>query len=197
MLRPVWIIAAAILLSRPNVAPEDATRWAEVLQREAEEHDFDPFTGVAIIAKESGWHPEVVSQNQEDYGLAQIRARYVGACKNDRDPLDKPSPACREEKRQLLDPEQNIVKMAELITRNRNFCRQKTGTAKFWQWLASYQGRNYPKRNLWCQAGKKTWDVIEYRRWLIDKTSTMKPPRETKPARDSEPTPDPETTRAD
>jgi hypothetical protein len=174
--RPVWIIAAAILLSRPDVEQEDATRWAEALQREAKAHQFDPFTGVAIIAKESGWHPDVISNSGEDYGLGQIRARYIGACKNDRDPVHNPSPACREVRSKLLDPEHNIETMADLITQNRDFCRKKTGSAKFWQWLASYQGRNYPRRNKWCQPGKKTWDVIEYRRWLIDKTRGLKPP---------------------
>ncbi len=172
----MWIIVAAIVLSRPDVAKEDATRWAEALQREAEAHDFDPFTGVAMIAKESGWHPEVISRSREDYGLGQIRARYVGACKQDRDPVHNPSPECRKVQEQLLDPEHNIEMVAELITRNRDFCRKKTGSAKFWQWLASYQGRNYPKRNKWCQPGQKTWEVIEYRRRLIDKTRNLKPP---------------------
>jgi hypothetical protein len=176
VIRPVWIIVAAIVLSRPDVAKEDATQWAEVLQREAEAHDFDPFTGVAMIAKESGWHPDAISHSHEDYGLGQIRARYIGACKRDRDPVHNPSPACRKVHEQLLDAEHNIEQMAELITRNRDFCRKKTGSAKFWQWLASYQGRNYPKRNRWCQPGEQTWEVIEYRRWLIDKTRNLKPP---------------------
>ena len=187
MVRPLWIIVAAIQLSRHDVASEDAERWAAALQKQAAAHDFDPFTGVAIITKESGFQPDAISRSGEDYGLAQIRARYVGACKNDADPLRRPSAACRAVRRQLLDPEQNIAMMAELITRNRNLCRKKTGTALFHQWLASYQGRNYPKRNRWCQPGEGTWEVIAYRRWLIDKTSRLRPPTEKPTGDDSKP----------
>lgn len=176
VVRPLFIIVAAILLSRPGVSEEEATTWAEVLQREAQEHDFDPLTGVAIIATESGFQPDAISQSGEDYGLGQIRARYVGACKRDSDPLNHPSPDCKQEKARLLEAEHNIEVMADLITRNRKLCKEKTGSATLPRWLASYQGRNYPKQNKWCQPGKKTYDVIAYRSWLIAQTRDLKPP---------------------
>ena len=167
MVRSIAVIVSAILLSRPGMPVEDAKRYARVLQQEAKEHGFDPFTGVAMIHFESNWYPEVVSSNKEDYGLGQIRARYIGACRDDEDPVNHPSPECRAVQRSLLDAETNIKQMAELITNNRKLCRDKTGSALFHQWLASYQGLNFPKQKKWCQPRKRTWEVIEYRKKLI------------------------------
>ncbi len=169
MFRPLLLIVAAIRLSRPEMPEEEAIKYARVLQTEAAEREFDPFTGVAMIHFESRWQPRAVSPSGEDFGLGQIRARYVGACQKDSDPVHHPSVACKKVKQSLLDPEENIAMVAELITHHRKVCKKKTGSARFAQWLASYQGRNYPKQNRWCQPGKKTWQVIEYRKHLIRK----------------------------
>jgi hypothetical protein len=126
-------------------------------------------TGVAIIHFESNFEPHVVSKNGEDHGLAQIRARYIGACKHTKDPVKNPTPACRKVKQQLLDPKENIRVMAELITANRKFCKKKTGSASFARWLASYQGRNNVRKKRFCVPGEGTYKVIEYRRHLIRK----------------------------
>lgn len=183
MLRPIAVIVSAIMMSRPQMPPAEAERYARVLQAEAREHDFDPLTGVAIIHFESAWQPRVVSQNLEDYGLAQIRARYIGACKQDADPLNAPSEECRAVKRALLEPEYNIRTMADLITNNRKHCKAKTGTAYFHQWLASYQGLNFPKQKRWCVPKKKTWAVVEYRKKLIRELSRHKRPKSKSVAR--------------
>ena len=167
VIRPIAAIVAAILLSRPDMPEAEAVRYARVLQAEARARDFDPYTGVSIIYHESGWLARLVSPSGEDYGLGQIRARYVGACRDDDDPLGNPSPACRKVKESLLRGEDNIREMAALITQNREFCRDKVRSARFARWLASYQGRNYPRQNRWCKPGDKTWAVIKYRRWLI------------------------------
>ncbi len=156
-------------MTQPAVVDEDAKSYAQVLQVEAKEHDFDPLTGVAIIFTESGFNPKAVSRSGEDYGLAQIRARYIGACIGTKDPVKNPTPACRKEKARLLDPAENIRIMADLITRNRKFCKKKVGSAKFHRWLASYQGRNHPRKKVWCRAGKGTWKVINLRSSLIRK----------------------------
>jgi len=167
MLRSIATITLAIKLSQPAVTDSQAQEFAKVLQVEAQEHDFDPLTGVAIIFNESGFNPKAVSRNGEDYGLAQIRARYVGACLRSKDPVRNPTPACKKEKQRLLDPAENIRLMADMITRNRKFCKKKTGSAKFHRWLASYQGRNYPRKKQWCKAGDHTWKVVNYRLKLI------------------------------
>src|SRR5262245_11033949 len=103
MFRTIAVIAAAIQISQPRLAEEDKLRCAEVLQKEAVEHDFDPLSGISIIHFESNFEATVVSSNGEDYGLAQIRARYIGACKKDPNPKDAPGAECREVKAKLLD----------------------------------------------------------------------------------------------
>lgn len=165
--RSLAAIAFAIRLAQPEVSDADAQRFATALQQSAQSHDFDPLTGVAIIRHESRFRPRAVSPNQEDYGLAQIRARYVGACRDDADPLRRPSAACRAEKQRLLDPDANIQRMAELIAYNRSFCKRKLGSTELARWLASYQGRNDARTKRWCTPGKGTWSVINYRSYLL------------------------------
>lgn len=167
MLRSIPAIIAAIQISQPRVSDEDAARFATALQRQAQVHDFDPLTGVAMIFHESSFNPRAVSKNGEDYGLAQIRARFIGGCKHSASPVKNPTPACRQEKERLLDPEENIRVMADLITRHRTFCQKKVGTDAFPRWLASYQGRNNYRQKRWCKPGPGTWKIIEYRRYLI------------------------------
>jgi Transglycosylase SLT domain len=152
VLRTIEVIALAIQLSQPAVTDEQAASLAQVLHEEAVAHDFDPLTGVAIISTESNFNPKAVSRSGEDLGLAQIRARYVGACIGTRDPVRNPTAACQQEKQRLLDPAENIRTMAQLISRHRNFCKSKVGSASFHRWLASYQGRNYPKKKVWCAS---------------------------------------------
>lgn len=175
--RPLLAIIAAIELSQPNIDADRAQVIAKALQHEADTHDFDPLTGVSIIFHESGFDPNAISRSGEDYGLAQIRARYIGACKGTKDPLSNPTAACRREKQRLLDPVYNIQVMADLITRNRAFCKSKVGSALFARWLASYQGRNYPKQNRWCQPGEGTWKVINYRKHLVRQINKQKKKR--------------------
>lgn len=167
MLRAIPVIVAAIQFGHPGIDDRDAAHYAKLLQQEAASRDFDPLTGVAIIHFESGFRPDVVSRNGEDHGLAQIRARYVGACAKDKDPVRRPSPECRAVKRMLLTPEGNIQKMGEIITRSRAFCKKKTGSALFARWLASYQGRNDVRKKRWCVPGEGTYRVINYRLTLI------------------------------
>lgn len=178
VLRPLAVIIWAILVARPDLTEEEATRHARALQLAAKANDFDPLTGVAIIHSESRFESDAVSRDGEDYGLGQIRARYIGACKDDADPVSNPSPACRDVKRSLLEPEINIQTMAELIVQNRRFCKDKTGSAQFHQWLASYQGRNYPSKRRWCKPGKGTWAVIKYRQKLLKELSRARLPKQ-------------------
>ena len=167
--RSLALIVLAIQLSRPAIPKPEAERYAKVLQHEAKAHGFDPLTGVAIIHFESYWLPTVVSKDGEDYGLAQIRARYVRGCRDDEDPVSAPSEACVAAKARLLDGESNIRRMAALITANRELCEAKHGRVLFHEWLASYQGRNRPAADKWCVPGEGTWRVVNYRKELIAK----------------------------
>jgi hypothetical protein len=165
--RSLAAIAFAIRLGQPEISDADAQRFAMALQQSAQSHDFDPLTGVAIIHHESRFRPRAISPNAEDYGLAQIRARFIGACRDDADPLRRPSAACLAEKQRLLDPDANIRRMAELIAYNRSFCKRKLGSTDTSRWLASYQGRNDARNKRWCTPGKGTWSVLDYRRYLL------------------------------
>jgi Transglycosylase SLT domain len=161
--RSIAAIVLAIRSIQPDVGEADANRYATALQIEAERHDFDPLTGVAIIQHESRFRARAISPDKEDFGLGQVRARHFGACKKDRDPKLRPSAGCRAVKERLLEPEENIRIMAELITSHRKICRMKAGNDRFPSWLASYQGRNSIKENRWCVPGDGTLKVIRVR----------------------------------
>lgn len=173
MLRSIPVIVAAIQLSQPKVATEDAQRYAAALQEQAQAHDFDPLMGVALIFHESSFNPRAVSANGEDYGLAQIRARHIGECANDANPVRRPSAACQEQKQRLLEPEENIRVMAELITLHRKICRAKVGDRSVPRWLASYQGRNSAREQRWCAPAPLTWKIIRFRDRLIQKLRAL------------------------
>lgn len=176
MVRLVHTLVAAILMSRPGMPKEEATRYAVVLNEVAKDHDFDPLLAVAIIHFESRWIPTMISEDGEDYGLGQVRARYAVPCRDDADPLNAPSEACKAKKAQLLSGEQNIRAMGGIIAANRDLCKDKTGTAKPSQWLAGYEGYSSPERNRWCVPGPKTWRVISYHKELLARLSPKAAP---------------------
>ncbi|MEP7126725.1 MAG: hypothetical protein ABJE95_37695 [Byssovorax sp.] len=167
MIRSIPVLVSAILLSHPTMPKPEAARYATVLNQVALEHDFDPLTAVAIIHFETHWRPALISPDGEDYGLGQVRGRYLAACRSDEDPVGAPSAACQAAKSNLLDGAFNIRRMATIITANREMCRERTGTAWAPQWLAGYQGYNSPSNDRWCSPGDKTWRVLEYRKELM------------------------------
>jgi hypothetical protein len=177
--RAIPVIVSAILLSRPTIPRAEATRYARVLQQEAVKRDFDPLTAVAIVHFESRWNPGAISPDGEDWGLGQIRARWLSACRGDEDPVRAPSDACRAAKNALLAGEVNLRRMGVIISANRELCKEKTGTAILPQWLAGYEGLNYPSLDRWCAPNEKTWQVVEYRKLLLDKLLPKQKPART------------------
>ena len=91
MVRTVALLISAISMSRPAIPAEEATRYAKILNEIGSKYDFDPLYAVAMIHYESHWSPGVSSDDGEDYGLGQVRARFVGACRSDEDPVNSPS----------------------------------------------------------------------------------------------------------
>lgn len=163
MARSLAVVVAAILLSRPELPRELAERWAEVVREVSRKHGVDALSVVALVHHESGWRPEARSASGEDLGLGQVRARFVGGCRGDPDPVGNPSEACRATRAELLDPEANLRHVGEAIGRARALCRAKVGTDALPRWLAAYQGRNYPKQRRWCVPGEKTWQIVRAR----------------------------------
>lgn len=167
MLRTLQAIVAAIQISSPGVQTPDALRIAKALREQAQVHDFDPFTGVVMIHHESRFNSLAISPDGEDYGLGQIRARFIGACKSSPEPVANPTDDCLRQKERLLIPEENIRIMAEMITRHRALCQRKVRSTKFARWLASYQGRNDARRKRWCKPAPATLKLVQSRRDLI------------------------------
>ncbi len=180
------MLVTAILWSRPSMPKPEAERYAAILQEEAKKHGFDPLVGVAIVHHESSWRPSVVSADGEDYGLGQLRVRFIGACRDDADPLGAPSDACKADKQRMLQAESNLRAMGGLIGSNIAYCKKlhKDGGATK-RWLASYQGYNDLQHAKVCEPGPNTDRVLATVSDLekrITRTGKLLPPAQPKPA---------------
>lgn len=172
MLRSLSVIVAAILLSQPTMPRSTAERYAKVVQHEARQHHFDPFTMVAMVHYESRWISS--AHNGKCFGLAGVCLSNYRFCR------ENPHGArCKAKRAELLNGRENLRIAADLITSNRRFCRSKTGRAEFHHWLASYQGLNKPGAGIWCgqkkvreqwrdvKRDRLTKRVMQRRLWLV------------------------------
>jgi hypothetical protein len=161
MVSTTTALAAAILYCQPALGTAAARTYATVLAREAREHRFDAMTAAALVCHESRWVAGAVSPDGEDWGLGQIRARHIGACRLDADPVGAPSKGCRAVQQSLLDPGHNLRLMAQHIEGWKKLCRTKTGRAVDRAWLAGYAGLSRPSKGQWCgqsrRAGRWTY----------------------------------------
>lgn len=167
LVRTIALLISAITMSRPSIPKDEATRYAKVLNEIASKNDFDPLIAVAMIHHESRWLPSIASDDGEDFGLGQIRARFIGACKDDEDPVHAPSDACKAVKANLLTGEHNLRAMGGIIAANKKMCTQKRGSNKADFWIAGYQGLSQPERNKWCTPGPTTTRVLDYHKELV------------------------------
>lgn len=163
------MLVAAIQISRPGIAAPEAQRYAATLAEVSREFALDPLLLVAIVDHESRWYPHRVSPDGEDYGLGQIRARFVGACKDDPDPVGAPSDACLAVKERLLDGAYNLRRVAIALAANRELCVEKAGTAATERFVAGYQGLNDVARGRYCEPGPVTVEVMGAYRALLDR----------------------------
>lgn len=184
MIRPIAILIAAMQLSRPGIPKEEAGRYARTLNEVASARGFDPLVAVAIVHFETQWRPTLVSADGEDYGLGQVRARYLSACRQDADPVNVPSEACAQAKETLKDGVTNLRRMGSIIEANIDFCKARTGSGKLERWLSGYQGYGDAERGIYCKPGEKTRQVIAYYNELIEKFA---PPPKKKPAPKAKP----------
>lgn len=169
LIRPIAVLIAAMALSRPGIPAPEAKQYASALNEIAAKNKFDPLLAVAMIHYETHWFPQLVSDDGEDHGLGQIRARFIGACREDEDPLHAPSEACQQVKLSLLSGTENIRRMGSIIRANMDFCQKRMGKSKTENWLAGYQGYVDPIRHAYCMPGPKTVRVIDYYDGLISK----------------------------
>jgi hypothetical protein len=156
--------------------------YAKALLDVAREHNFDPFTGVAIIEHESRWRAGAVSRDGEDYGLAQIRARFRAGCNDDADPVNAPDAACKAAKARLLNPIASMKAMGHAISLWRTLCKSnKRGTGRaalLHRWLAGYGGMHRPSRGIRCGQRKVRgqWRDLPMRkgvRWIVDHRKSL------------------------
>ena len=170
----------AIGFASPSLPKSVARNYAAVIQAEAKDHGIDPFTIVSLIRHESRFRASVISADGEDYGLGQIRARYLMACRKDKNPVKSPSPRCLAAKTRLLHGPANIRHLAGAITQWRKTCRRMTGRpALFARWLHGYGGMGNLRRGIICGQSKATgkWrdlplrpllrNIIQYRLRLV------------------------------
>ena len=172
------VVACAVALSAgPSVDAGLLREYSTTLHAEAREHGFDPLIGAAIIWHESRWHPHAISRDGEDVGLAQIRARFVGACLTDPDPTD-PGRDCLAVRVGLQVGEHSIRTMGALIGTWRKRCQKETGTAT--TWLRGYVGQSDPQAGTWCgkrrgkllPLPKSVRSIRRHRDWLVRCCST-------------------------
>lgn len=139
MLRSVALIAAALRVANPSLSDTTVHNYASVLQKEARDRHYDPYTGVAIMWHESRVRAGTIGGTRgRCYGLSQIcvealypfcRGKGFGSAR------------CQAQRRALLVGEENIRVMSSLITKWRALCRRQTGReALFHRWLAGFQG---------------------------------------------------------
>lgn len=139
--RPLRTVAKAIGITQPGLSLRTRKGWAKILIRTAKKNNFDPFTGVAIIAHESHWRPSVISRDGEDFGFGQVRARYAAGCDSSIPAAQDNSASCNAVKARLLSPAFGIRRMGRAITAWRKKCRQVTRRpALFKRWLHGYGG---------------------------------------------------------
>jgi hypothetical protein len=150
----VALIVAAIHACNPTLSPRVADGYARTVVAEAASHKFDPMIMVAIVCGESTWRVRAVSADGEDYGLAQLRARFFPACRGDVDPVSAPGERCAAFKTSLLDGRLNLQLAAAHVTESRRFCR-RLGRGR--GWLAAWQGSH--RSGSWCTDNPKTEKV--------------------------------------
>jgi len=150
MLRTITTIVWAILQSQPGMPIHRASSYATTIQSEAKRVSFDSLTFVALIHHESSWRSHLVSADGEDIGLGQIRARFVGACRDDPSPVKAPGKACRAVRASLQNGHYNIKRIAGALATWRKVCRKRTGQALLRHTLMGYGGLSRPSKRQWC-----------------------------------------------
>jgi hypothetical protein len=164
----------------PHLNTKKAQLWAGIVQKEARQRQFCPYTLVSIVKHETGssCNERLVADRpglEYSVGLGQINVIHHRDCRDGK----LKSAGCQAYISMLMDGASNLKVAASIITRNRQFCREKTGhPALFARWLSSYQGYNR-RQGVWCnmQRDKKgrwrdvatpsfTKKVMNYRHYL-------------------------------
>jgi hypothetical protein len=140
-------IVLALQLSAPNLNAKVNHHYAKTIYHQQIKYGIDPLDIIAIAAHESHWNQSLISPDNEDWGLMQIRARYVKM------------PA-----HYLLDGNTNIKVGSAFMASAKNFCQKwlKREPRKT-EWISTYQGSRR-----FCKETNLAYKVESYSRCLYD-----------------------------
>jgi hypothetical protein len=142
------IIAIALL----HHDGKEVQELASVIEKAARAARVDPVALVALVEHESHFQTGAVSEDGEDFGLAQVRARFRPACKV----LD--SRECELEKLRLrTDPAYNLNVIAGVIKTAKKGKEWKRNP-KIETWVSALAGTS--------SKHPKVWEVVRLYRHL-------------------------------
>jgi len=128
------LILAAILSCRPALPMPEARAYAAIISQRA---DPDPLLIVALVDRETGWHPNAVSSDGAYLGLGQIAWRF--RCARGKATVHRST--CAAERKRLLDGAYNLRAIYEIIEDWRRLCRKITGREVSESgWVTAYEG---------------------------------------------------------
>jgi hypothetical protein len=130
---------AAILAALNSVAPSfpEKPAAAVLVRTLASQHDFDPFTMLAYVERESRWNPSAVGEYAgETYvGLGQLRLSNY-PCKDALGFVYE----CDDWRPRLLDWRFNLAETGRAFVTWREYCKDKVGSAAARHWLQGVTG---------------------------------------------------------
>ena len=142
-------IVAMILNLHPSLPRQQAQRYAAIIDTEGRKQGIQAATAIALVSHESHWRARAESRDGEDIGLGQVRARYVGACRTDPEPVSNPGRECLRVRESLRDGEHNLRMTIRTLGRWRATCQKRTGRSRAREVLSGYAGLNRPPSQ-WC-----------------------------------------------
>lgn len=146
MLRSVASIVAALEIAAPSFQPKHEA--AVHIRELAAKHEFDPFTMIAIVERESRWNPNAVNKRSGATGLGQVLPTNFRACRSEPE-----GQSCTAVKRGLLSWRRNLTVVAGYIRAMREHCRRVVGSALAVSWMGIYDGTD-STRGLTCNHRK-------------------------------------------
>lgn len=145
----ILLIATAIGLCRPALPLAKRVAYANIVVKAS----IDPLLVVALIDHESGWFEGAVSKDRRDYGLGQLRRKFIP----------------KAEWPKLLNGIYNLKKTLWAIETWRKICKGKTGLESAAVVLAGYAGFSRPKEGMWCgvTATGDSLPLLKSTRWIL------------------------------
>lgn len=140
-------IILALQLSAPGLNVKTTEYYAKTIYKQQVKLGVDPIETIAIAKHESHWNHTLVSPDLEDWGLMQVRSRYIKF----------PSSW-------LLEPGVNIRVGTSLMLSSQKFCTKWLGRKPTTQeWLSTYQG----SKSI-CKSTNLSFKVESYSKCIYD-----------------------------